>query len=107
MVAVFHRSYDFIVLIIPLSYALRERASNARAKYYLLVIGMIWFLDKMVFVISDQLWFSSFEVFLTYYFWIKVLVFYGALAADWLFAFKSRPYEPQIASLPSRLEKEN
>ena len=90
MTVVFHGGYDFVVLVIPLSYALRERAMNTRSKYYLLVIGMIWFVDKMVVVVSKQSWFSPFAGFLSLYFWVKIVVFYGALCADWVTVFKSR-----------------
>lgn len=90
MTVVYHRIYDFMVLVIPLSYALRERAMNTRAKCYLLVIGMIWFVDKIVYVVSNQAWFSPFVGCLSLYFWLKVLMFYGVLCADWFIAFKFR-----------------
>lgn len=90
MTIVYHLGYDFMVLVIPLSYALRERAMNTRAKYYLLVIGMIWFVDKMIYVVSNQAWFLPFVGCLSLFFWLKVMVFYGALCADWFIAFKSR-----------------
>lgn len=90
MTVAFHAGYDFVVLVIPLSYALRERAINIRAKYYLLLIGMIWFVDKIIYVVSNKAWFSPLVGFLSLYFWIKVFVFYGALCTDWFIAFKSR-----------------
>jgi hypothetical protein len=100
MAVVFHLGYDFVVLVIPLSYALRERASNIRAKYYLLVIGLIWFVDRIVvYVVTNQIWFSSPAGLSSFYFWLKVLVFYGALGVDWFIAFKARRSVLQAAPL--------
>ena len=100
----FHRMYDFIVLVIPLAYAVRMHAKGFRAQGYLLVVGIIWFLDRVVvgwpatgpaarvaqLFLPIQEWPFSFEV-LTIYFWFKVLVFYGVLFGDWL-----TPREPGV-----------
>lgn len=99
MTVVFHGGYDFVVLVIPLTYAIRERAIDMRAKCYLLVIGMIWFMDKIVAVITNQAWFSPFVGLLSFYFVLKVLVFYSALCVDWFIAFKSRTSVPKSPAL--------
>ena len=86
MTVVFHRGYDFVVLVLPLAYALRERALGARARSYLAIVGTIWFVDKMmVYVASNRL--SIPHALEANYFWMKVLLFYGVLAADWAQAF--------------------
>jgi len=90
MTVVYHSGYDFVVLVVPLAYALRERPMTARARCYLLVVALIWFVDKIVLVISDHAHAASLDPYLHAYFWFKVAVFYGALCADWLTACKIR-----------------
>jgi hypothetical protein len=97
LTVVLHRSYDFVILVIPLTYALREQAMNTRAKYYLFVVGMIWFVDKSV--VGYGAWFSPPGWFLSLYFWLEVFVFYGALCADWFFALRSHRSVVKFAPL--------
>ena len=90
MTVVYHPGYDFIVLVIPLCYALREGTKNIRSIYYLFVIGMIWFIDKFILVVANQGLSTPHGGHSSLFFWLKVLVFYGTLCTDWFIAFKSR-----------------
>lgn len=94
MVVCYHRGYDFIVLILPLAYMLREGFRNVRALYYLLAIMIFWFADKAVYtVLSQSSLFGTSNIILQYFFWMKTIVFYGILFADWINAFSDRRLE--------------
>ena len=91
MAVVFHLMYDFVVLVLPLCYALRANGTRSswRASLYLLAIGMIWFLDKCVEMVAGLAdW--PVEAVMDVFFWPTVVVFYGALFMDWWLAFQGR-----------------
>jgi Glycosyltransferase family 87 len=89
MAVVFHQVYDFVVLVIPLSYALRERAATARARYYLVLVGVIWFADRAVDAAAARHWTLEPAALFAVYFWLKILLFYGALGADWVIGLRA------------------
>ena len=79
----FHGVYDFVVLVLPLTYALRERARGARACGYLVLVGTIWFAGKGGDVLAHVSWITVPDPLVSACFWLKVLLFYGVLAVDW------------------------
>lgn len=83
MTVVFHAGYDFVVLVIPLAYALRERARTWRARTYLAVVGLNWFAQKVVDLAESRSWFGPDNWIPDFFFWLTVLVYYGAIALDW------------------------
>lgn len=91
----YHRPYDFVLLVIPLAYALRERGRNARSRLYLLLISMTWFVDRAVDVVASRGWFGPGARVHAAFFWPAVLVFYGVLVTDWSVAFPRRRATPE------------
>lgn len=91
MAVCYHGPYDFVVLVIPLAYALRERLVSTRANLYILVVAMIWFADKLIG--------EDFGGLLSIYFWIKTSAFYAALGADWLNGFGVRAFEKPLPAM--------
>ena len=95
MAVVFHLMYDFVVLVIPLCYALRgvQGGSRLRVTNYLLVVGMVWFVDKFVEALVGLVD-GPVETAENLMFWLTVVVFYGTLFTDWWLAFRSRQRTP-------------
>jgi hypothetical protein len=91
MTVCFHLGYDLVVLVVPLTYALRARRIGVRAKYYLFVIGVFWFGDRLISIVVDRGLVSSVAGFSAFRFWFRVAVFYAALGADCLSAFRHGP----------------
>lgn len=95
MTVCFHLIYDFVVLVIPLSYAIRERAGSSRARRYIVVVVMIWFVDKAVRSSSDLLASGLMDWAVLLWFWVKALVLYAVLCADWAGAFRGGAHAPR------------
>lgn len=88
MVIVFHGYYDFVILILPLAFALSERGRSLRSKLYLIVVISIWFIDKIIYVINTHESLESLVFITSYYFGLKVLFLYGTLCTDWIILIK-------------------
>jgi hypothetical protein len=91
MTLVTHLNYDFIFLVIPLAYVIRERGRGIRPKLYLLVILAIWFVDKAVISATNMSLFSPMrDILLHLKYWTWVVLFYTALLTDWILVFNKR-----------------
>jgi hypothetical protein len=88
MTVCYHGSYDYVVLIFPLAYALRERPTTIRASIYLVLIGIIWFSAKFVGEHMRSL--------LGTFLWLELGFLYATLGADWINAFGCRVLERPI-----------
>jgi hypothetical protein len=114
MAVVFHLMYDFVVLVIPLCYALLQGRASVRAKGYLLTVGIIWFLDKFVEKVAElavdmaDLPTAVVASVMDGFFWVTVVAFYGTLFMDWWVAFQVRgqraaPARPAPAASPAEV----
>lgn len=90
LVVVFHLGYDFVILVLPLAYALREQLQNIRAKYYLIMVMLVWFIDKVASVANTHLTLDYVDRLFVIYHWAKITIFYAALVSDWFFHFKKQ-----------------
>ena len=79
LVVVFHLPYDFVVLVLPLAYALSVPRQNARTGWILGAVAFGWFLDKAFDTVAGRLP-ASFDA---AHFWLRVVCFYVALLLSW------------------------
>lgn len=89
---VYHLSYDLVVLVLPLAFALSVHTRSVRSWLYLSLIAVFWFMDKGLTVASDQgLLAARLE---QVYYWCKVLLLYGTLGFEWFVVLKHRRMTP-------------
>ncbi len=83
LIIMFHSQYDYILLVFPLAVVLSERIEHFYQKLLLLAIAVVWYLDKIPYLIwkySDSL-----DKNIQYYY--AVPYYYGILAFVFYMAF--------------------
>jgi hypothetical protein len=93
LVVVYHLIYDFVVLVIPLAYVLRDQARHARGRYYAVVIAFMWFADRAAQSVLSLPMAADRTALAGGYFWLKASIVYAALFGDWINAFRGGCFE--------------